>query len=77
MISLLNNMTKIHGRKIAALWDTEERRGDGVFDAMRGDMEGSNPFASTIWDGELLKLHYAPTVREGIKGIESIIRDVK
>ena len=77
MISLLINMTKIHGRKIAALWNTEERKGDGVFDPMRRDLEGSNPFASTIWDGELLKLHYAPTVREGIKSIESIIREVK
>ncbi len=77
MISLLNHVTKIHGRKIAALWNTEERKGDGVFDAMRGDLEGSNPFASTIWDGELLKLHYAPTVREGIRGIERVIGDVK
>ena len=77
MISLLNNVTKIHGRKIAALWNTEERKGDGVFDPMRRDLEGSNPFASTIWDGELLKLHYVPTVREGIKSIESIIREVK
>lgn len=77
MISLLNNVTKIHGRKIAALWNTEERKGDGVFDAMREDLESSNPFASTIWDGELLKLHYAPAVREGIRGIERVIGDVK
>ena len=77
MISLLTNVTKIHGRKTAALWNTEERKGDGVFDAMRGDLDSSNPFASTIWDGELLKLHYAPAVREGIRGIERIIRDVK
>ena len=77
MISLLNNVTKIHGRKIAALWDTEERKGDGVFDAIREDLEGSNPFASTIWDGELLKLHYAPAIREGIRSIERVIRDVK
>lgn len=77
MVSLLINVTKIHGRKIAALWNTEERKGDGVFDAMRGDMEGSNPFASTIWDGELLRLHYAPAVREGIRGIERVIGDVK
>ena len=77
MVSLLNNVTKIHGRKIAALWDTEERKGDGVFDAIREDLEGSNPFASTIWDGELLKLHYAPAIREGIRDIERTIRDAK
>lgn len=77
MVSLLNNVMKIHGRKVVALWNTEERKGDGVFDAMGGDLESSNPFASTIWDGELLKLHYAPTVRDGIKGIEKIVREVK
>lgn len=77
MIGLLNNVTKIHGRKIAALWNTEERKGDGVFDALRGNLEGSNPFASTIWDAELLKLHYAPAVREGIRAVERVIGDVK
>ena len=77
MLSLLNNVTKINGRKIAALWNTEERRGDGVFDATRGDLEGSNPFASTVWEGELIKLHYAPGVREGIKGIEKTVGSVK
>ena len=77
MVSLLSNVTKVHGRKVAALWNTEERKGDGVFDAMRADLESSNPFASTIWDGELLKLHYAPAVREGVRGIERIIKEVK
>ena len=77
MVSLLSNVTKVHGRKVAALWNTEERKGDGVFDAMRADLESSNPFASTIWDGELLKLHYTPAVREGIRGVERIIKEVK
>ena len=77
MVSLLSNVIKVHGRKVAALWNTEERKGDGVFDAMRADLESSNPFASTIWDGELLKLHYAPAVREGTRGIERIIKEIK
>ena len=77
IVSLLSTITKVHGRKVAALWNTEERKGDGVFDAMRADLESSNPFASTIWDGELLKLHYAPAVREGIRGVERIIKEVK
>ena len=77
MLSLLNNVTKIHGRKVASLWNTEERKGDGVFEATRRDLEGSNPFASTIWEGELLKLHYAPGVREGVKGIEMAVGAVK
>ena len=77
MLTLLNNVTKIHGHKVASLWNTEERKGDGVFEATRVDLEGSNPFASTIWEGELLKLHYAHGVREGVKGIEKAVGVIK
>ena len=77
MLSLLTNVTKTHGRKTASLWNTEERKGDGVFDALRGDLESSNPFASTVWEGELLKLHFAPSVREAIKGIEKVVQSVR
>lgn len=76
-LGLVNNVTKIHGRKVASLWNTEERKGDGVFDPLRADLEGSNPFACTIWEGELLKLHYAPGVRDGVKNVERVIGDVK
>ena len=74
MLSLLTNVTKTHGRRTASLWNSEERKGDGVFDPWRGDLEGSNPFASTIWEGELLKLHYVPGVREASKGVERVVR---
>lgn len=77
MLSLLINVTKTHGRKTASLWNTEEKRGDGVFNALRGDLEGSNPFASTIWEGELLKLHYAPEIRESVRRVENLVRDVR
>ncbi|KAL8725934.1 MAG: hypothetical protein Q9181_006233 [Wetmoreana brouardii] len=77
VLGLLHQVLKIHGRKVAALWNTEERKGDGVFDALRGDVEGSNPFASTIWEGELLRCHYVPAVREGVKGVERVIRDIR
>ncbi|KAL9001565.1 MAG: hypothetical protein Q9169_000140 [Polycauliona sp. 2 TL-2023] len=77
MLGLLHQIVKVHGRKVAALWNTEERKGDGVFDALRGDVEGSNPFASTVWEGELLGCHYVPAVREGLKGIERLLRDIK
>lgn len=76
-LGLLTNVTKTHGRKLASLWNTEERKGDGVFDALRGDLDGSNPFASTIWEGELLKLHYAPGIREAAKGIEKVVQSVR
>lgn len=32
MIGLMNQVTKIHGRRIAGLWNTEERKGDGMWD---------------------------------------------
>ncbi|KAL8805323.1 MAG: hypothetical protein Q9200_005471 [Gallowayella weberi] len=76
VLGLLHQVMKVHGRKVAALWNTEERKGDGVFDALRGDVEGSNPFASTVWEGELLRCHYVPAVREGVKGIERLVREI-
>ena len=77
MLALLNSVIKIHGRKIASLWNTEERKGDGIFNALAVDLEGSNPVASTIWEGELMKLHYAPGVRDGVREIEKLIRGNK
>jgi nucleolar complex protein 3 len=70
VIGLLGKVTKTHEKKIAALWNTEERRGDGTFDPLSGEVEGSNPFATTIWEGEILKKHYCPAVRDGVKTIE-------
>jgi nucleolar complex protein 3 len=69
-IGLLGKVTKTHEKKIAALWNTEERRGDGMFDALNGEVEGSNPFAATIWEGELLRKHFCPAVRDGVKTME-------
>ena len=74
ILALLNQVLKVHGRKVASLWNTEERRGDGVFDALKGEVEGSNPFASTVWEGELLKLHYCKGVRQGAKGVEGVLK---
>jgi nucleolar complex protein 3 len=76
MLSLLAATTKTHGRKVAGLWNTEERRGDGVFDALRGEVEGSNPFASTAWEGEILRLHWCPKVRETVGVIDKNVLDV-
>ncbi|ORY11898.1 nucleolar complex-associated protein-domain-containing protein [Clohesyomyces aquaticus] len=73
MLGLINKVTKTHGRKVSALWDTEERRGDGVFDALKTEIEGSNPFAGTVWEGEILRKHFSPTVRDAVVGIEKII----
>ena len=77
MLGLLNRVAKAHGTKVTGLWNTEERRGDGVFDALKTEIEGSNPFAGTIWEGEILRRHYCPTVREAILGIEKKVTEVR
>ncbi|OAX84872.1 hypothetical protein ACJ72_00749 [Emergomyces africanus] len=76
-LSLLTRVVKQHGRKVAPLWNTEERRGDGVFDPAAQTVERSNVFASTVWEGELLRLHYCPKVREVAKEVEKVIASVK
>ncbi|KAF2819324.1 nucleolar complex protein-like protein 3 [Ophiobolus disseminans] len=75
MLGLMNRITKSHAKKVAPLWNTEERRGDGVFDALRGEVEGSNAFSGTVWEGELLKRHFAPSVREAVGGLERNVRE--
>ncbi|KAF2112633.1 nucleolar complex protein-like protein 3 [Lophiotrema nucula] len=77
MLGLLNQVTKTHGRKVSALWNTEERRGDGTFDPFKAEIESSNPFAATVWEGELLRKHYCPTVRDAVSGIERNILDAR
>lgn len=74
MMGLTQGLVKAHKRKVMPLWVSEERKGDGVYDACARDVEGSNPFASSVWEGELLRLHWAPGVREGVKGWEGILR---
>ncbi len=67
ILVLLSDVAHTHGKKISALWNTEERRGDGSFNALSDTVEGTNPFATTVWEGELLRKHFCPKVREGIK----------
>jgi nucleolar complex protein 3 len=73
MMGLLGKVAKTHETKIKALWNTEERRGDGTFDPLGLEVEGSNPFATTMWEGEMLKKHFCPAVRDGVKVIEKNI----
>lgn len=74
VLALVEKVLKTHGRKLSGLWNTEERKGDGVFDPWRGDVEGSNPFAATVWEGELLRLHFSPRVRDGVGWLENGLR---
>ena len=75
-LGLMTRVTKTHGKKIASLWRTEEKRGDGVFDAWTREPEGSNPFASTVWEGELLRYHFCPKVREAVRSMEANVAQV-
>ncbi|MCJ1308346.1 hypothetical protein MMC25_001999 [Agyrium rufum] len=72
-MEVLGRVGKLHGRKIAGLWDTEERKGDGVYDALSGRIEASNVFASNVWEGELLRLHFVPGIREGYGAVERAV----
>ena len=74
MQELLKSVTKTHSGRIAALWHTEERKGDGVFDPLSQEVESSNPFASTVWEGELLRHHFDPKVRDAVKAVEGNVR---
>ncbi|KAI9675387.1 MAG: hypothetical protein M1817_001291 [Caeruleum heppii] len=76
-IRLMGKVATVHGQKIAGLWRTEETRGDGIFDGTKAEIEGSNPFASIIWEGEMLKRHYCPAVREALIDVEKAISNVK
>ena len=70
VLACLDDVVNTHGKKVKALWNTEERKGDGTFNPLSQSVEGSNPFATTIWEGEILRKHYCPKVREGVKLLE-------
>lgn len=74
---LLQQVSKVHGKKVASLWFSEERRGDGVFNAESSEVEGSNVFAGTVWEGELARVHWDPRVREGWAGIEASVKEAR
>ena len=81
LLAILHLMTKIaekHGRKIEALWYSDERKGDGVFRGDSDSVEGTNVLAvgSGIWEEELLRKHYCPKIRESIVGIDKVIANL-
>ncbi|KAI0480682.1 nucleolar complex-associated protein 3 [Xylariaceae sp. FL0804] len=71
VLALLADVGATHGRsRLAALWNTDERKGDGTYNPLSESVEASNPFAATVWEGELLRRHYCPQVREGVRIVE-------
>lgn len=76
VLGLLHDVVHTHGRKVNALWNTEERKGDGTFKPLSETVEGSNPFTTTVWEGEILRKHYCPKVREELKSMEKELRGI-
>jgi nucleolar complex protein 3 len=76
-LALMNQVSKHHGRRISSLWHTEERKGDGVFNAFANDVEATNVYAGSVWEGELLRVHYCPQVREAAIEIEKMMSSSK
>ncbi|GES66534.1 nuclear export protein Noc3 [Aspergillus terreus] len=72
-LSLLSQVAKFHARRIAPLWHSEERKGDGVFNPFAMEIDTTNVFAGTVWEGELLRQHYCPQVREAVLNIEKMM----
>ncbi|KAJ5648089.1 hypothetical protein N7490_004461 [Penicillium lividum] len=76
-LSLLQQVSRHHGRRIAPLWHTDERKGDGVFNPYSTDIEGTNVFAGSVYEGELLRHHYCPQVRDATIDIEKMLLSAK
>ncbi|OQV11061.1 hypothetical protein CLAIMM_14963 [Cladophialophora immunda] len=78
VLSLMAKIADKHGRKIEALWYSDERKGDGVYRGESESVEGTNVLGtgSGVWEAELLKRHYCPKIRESLQTVEGIIRDM-
>ncbi|KAJ5194726.1 uncharacterized protein N7498_008164 [Penicillium cinerascens] len=76
-LSLMNQLAKHNQRRISSLWHSDERKGDGVFNAYANDIESTNVFAGSVWEGELLRMHYCPQVRDSAIEIEKLVNDSK
>ncbi|EXJ89188.1 hypothetical protein A1O3_02253 [Capronia epimyces CBS 606.96] len=75
VLSLLAKIADKYGRKIEALWYSDERKGDGVFRGESESIEGTNVLAtgSGVWEMELLRKHFCPKIREQAMAINKTI----
>ncbi len=76
LVSLLSQIAQKHGRKIEALWYSDERKGDGNFQGHSESVEGTNVLAlgSGVWEAELLRHHFSPRVRKEVANIDKLIQ---
>ncbi|KAJ5388633.1 hypothetical protein N7509_011174 [Penicillium cosmopolitanum] len=76
-LALMNQVAKHNARRISSLWHSDERKGDGVFNPYATDVEATNVYAGSVWEGELLRQHYCPQVREAAIDIEKMLASSK
>ena len=76
-LALMNQVAKHNARRISSLWHSDERKGDGVFNPFANDVEATNVYAGSVWEGELLRQHYCPQVREAAIDIEKMLASGK
>lgn len=75
MLTVLKKLIKMHGRRLGPLFNSDDRRGDGVYDPVVDSAELSNPFASSVmWETVLLEKHYSPKVREGAGEVVKVFK---
>jgi nucleolar complex protein 3 len=76
LLSLMSKVAQKHGRKIEALWYSDERKGDGNFHGESENIEGTNALAlgSGVWESELLRHHFSPQVRKEVVDIDKLIQ---
>jgi nucleolar complex protein 3 len=76
LISLMSKFAQKHGRKIEALWYSDERKGDGTFNGQSESIEGTHVLAlgSGVWEMEVLRRHFSPQVRKDVVDIEKLIQ---
>ena len=79
ILSLIEKIAHKHGKKIEALWYSDERKGEGVFKASSESVEGTNVLSlgSGVWEAEVLKRHFVPGVREAVGRIEGVIGGIR
>jgi nucleolar complex protein 3 len=76
LLSLMLQVVQKHGRRVEALWYSDERKGDGTFHGESESIESTNALAlgSGVWEVELLRHHFSPRVREEVVGIDKFIQ---
>lgn len=79
LLTLMNKVADKHGRKVESLWYSDERKGDGIFQGASDGIEGTNVLAvgSGVWEGELLRHHYCPQVREDVRALDKIMANLR